>query len=67
MIAAIVVPSRYRSSARTASCLVAPRVVDEGALPLLVSRFALPLALARLALVLALPFDILRSFRLRRR
>src|SRR5262245_19403187 len=65
-MAAIVTPLGCLSRARTASCLVPPRVEPEAMFPGLAGFFALSAARWRFVLLGALRCDILGSFRLRR-
>src|SRR4030088_1473450 len=62
MMAAIVIPLGCLSRARTASCLVPPRVEPEGMVPGFVGLFARLLARTNLVFVGILPCDILGSF-----
>src|SRR6516164_10668818 len=61
MMAVIVAPLACPSKPRTASCLVSPRLEDEGVLPGFVGLFVRPLARASLVLLGVLPCDILGS------
>src|SRR5215467_3405065 len=61
MMAVIVVPLACPSRPRIASCLVPPRLEDEGVLAGFVSLFARPLARASLVLLGILLCDILGS------
>ena len=61
MIAAIVAPLGCPSRARTASCLVPPRLEEEGVLPGFAGVFGRPLARASVVLGWGLLCDILRS------